>query len=103
MSPLPPVRRCSWVKYMSCDTLVTPRPRLADRFPTRPHHTGATLTTVPGGNNAITTREAAVEILALNVFGVADRTEGHAWQADTHMCVEKIAHLERIQRQRESL
>jgi hypothetical protein len=29
---------------------------------------------VSGGNNAVTSREAAVEILALDVFNVADRT-----------------------------
>jgi hypothetical protein len=27
---------------------------------------------VPGGNGAVTSREAAVEVLALNVFGLAD-------------------------------
>ncbi len=29
---------------------------------------------VSGADNAITTREAAVEIVSLNVFGIADRT-----------------------------
>ena len=34
---------------------------------------GATIVTVPGGNGAVTSREAAVEILVLNIFGIADR------------------------------
>ena len=38
----------------------------------RPDHIGATLILVSGGNNAATSREAAVEILALRVFNAAD-------------------------------
>src|SRR5262249_62131552 len=54
---------------MSCDTLVTPRRRIESQ---RNRRCGARLFAV--SRTATTTREAAVEILALNVFGIADRT-----------------------------
>jgi hypothetical protein len=38
------------------------------------HPPADTLTTVSGADNAVTSREAACEILALHMFGIADRT-----------------------------
>jgi hypothetical protein len=57
---------------MSCDTLVTPRPASWPiRFPARPYHIGATLITVPGANGAVTSREAATEIVSVALWARA--------------------------------
>ena len=58
---------------MSCDTLVTPRPvGLRTGVPTEsPIRCNDVI--VAGADNAHTTREAAVEILALRAFNAADR------------------------------
>ena len=52
---------------------------------------GATLSLVSGGNNAVTSREAAVEILALNVFGIADKDGKPVTRRMTEQRIEELA------------